>query len=158
MEINFITARAFGRMYKRAKKSKDQMGILQINANAKEITIASATISTQLAIAEKKAENKRQIWDLVPREYHDYITLFEEEEQKDLPPHQHNDHKIQLDPTKDIPNKKHYPMKEKKLEELRDYLGKNLSRGWIRESESPVGAPIQFVKKKDRSLRLCIDY
>ena len=49
-------------------------------------------------------------------------------------------------------------MQEKELEELRDYLGKNLSRGWIRESDSPVGAPILFVKKKDGSLRLCVDY
>ena len=63
-----------------------------------------------------------------------------------------------MDPTKDFTNKKLYPKKEKELEELRDYLGKNLSRGWIRESDSPVGAPILFVKKKDRSLRLCVDY
>ena len=44
------------------------------------------------------------------------------------------------------------------LEELRDYLQTNLSRGWIRESASPVGAPILFVKKKDDSLKLCVDY
>ena len=49
-------------------------------------------------------------------------------------------------------------MKEKELEELRDYLGKNLSRGWIRESDSPVGAPILFLKKKEGSLRLSVDY
>ena len=49
-------------------------------------------------------------------------------------------------------------MKEKELEELRDYLGTKLSRGWIRESDSLVGAPILFVKKKDGSLRLCVDY
>ena len=49
-------------------------------------------------------------------------------------------------------------MKEKELEELIDYLGKNLSRGWIKESDSIVGAPILFVKKKDGSLRLCVDY
>ena len=49
-------------------------------------------------------------------------------------------------------------MKEKELEELRDYLGKNLSQGWIRESDSTVGATILFVKKKDGSLRLCVDY
>ena len=158
IEINFITARAFGRMYKKAKKSQDSMGILRIKANDKEITIASATISTELAIAEKRTKDKQQIRKLVPREYHDSITLFEEEERKDLPPHRHNDHKIELDPIKDVPNKTLYPMKEKELEELRDYLGKNLSRGWIRESDSPVGAPILFVKKKDGSLRLCVDY
>ena len=49
-------------------------------------------------------------------------------------------------------------MKEKEQEELRDYLGKKLSPGRIRESDSPVGAPILFVKKKDGSLRLCVDY
>ena len=158
MEINFITARACGRMYKKTKKSKDPMGILRIITNDKAITIASAPISTEVAIAEKRTKDKQQIRNLVPREYHDYIALFEEEERKHLPPHRHNDHKIELDPTKDVPNKKLYPMKEKELKELRDYLGKNLSRGWIRESDSPVGAPILFIKKKDGSLRLCLDY
>ena len=143
---------------KKLKKSKEHMEILRIKANDKEITIAFATIITELAIAEKKAKDKQQIRDLVPREYHNYITLFEKEERKDLRPHRHNDHKIELDPTKDIPNKMFYPMKEKELEELRDYLGKNLRVGCIRESESPVGAPILFVKKKNRSLRLCVDY
>ena len=33
-----------------------------------------------------------------------------------------------------------------------------LSKGFIRPSTSPWGAPILFVKKKDGSLRLCIDY
>ena len=134
------------------------MGILRIKTNDKEITIASATISTALAIAEKRTKDKQEIRNLVPREYHDYITLFEKEERKDLPPHRHNDHKIELDQTKDVLNKKLYSMKEKELEELRLYLGKTLSRRWIRESDSPVRAPILFVKKKDGSLRLCIDY
>ena len=145
-------------MYKRAKKSEDRTGILRIKTKDKEITIAWATISTELAIAEKKTKDKKQIRNLVPNEYHESISLFEEEERKDLPPHRHNDHKIELDATRDVPNKKLYPMKEKELEELRDYLGKNQSRSWIRESESPVGAPILFVKKKDGSLRLCVDY
>ena len=158
IEINFITARSFGRMYKKAKISKNEMGILRIKTNDQEITIASATISTELAIAEKRTKDKLQIRNLVPREYHNYFTLFEEEERKDLPPYRHNGHKIELDPTKDILDKKLYPTKEKELEELRDYLGKNQSQGWIRESDSPVGAPILFVKKKDGSLRLCVDY
>ena len=33
-----------------------------------------------------------------------------------------------------------------------------LDKGFIRLSSSPWGAPIMFVKKKDGSMRMCIDY
>ena len=33
-----------------------------------------------------------------------------------------------------------------------------VNKGFIRPSTSPWGAPVLFVKKKDRSMRLCIDY
>ena len=33
-----------------------------------------------------------------------------------------------------------------------------LNKGFIRPSTSPWGAPVLFIKKKDGSLRLCIDY
>ena len=33
-----------------------------------------------------------------------------------------------------------------------------IEKGFIRPSHSPWGAPVLFVKKKDGSLRLCIDY
>ena len=38
------------------------------------------------------------------------------------------------------------------------YLDENLEKGFIQPSKSPAGAPILFVKKKDGSLRLCVDY
>jgi len=44
------------------------------------------------------------------------------------------------------------------MKALREYLEINEKRGWIQESTSPAGAPIHFVKKKDRGLRLCVDY
>nr|GEZ79912.1 putative reverse transcriptase domain-containing protein [Tanacetum cinerariifolium] len=44
------------------------------------------------------------------------------------------------------------------LKELKDQLQELLKRGFIRLSVSPWGAPVLFVKKKDGSLRLCIDY
>ena len=44
------------------------------------------------------------------------------------------------------------------LKELKSQLEEMLEAGFIRPSTSPWGAPVLFVKKKDGSLRLCIDY
>ena len=44
------------------------------------------------------------------------------------------------------------------LRELKAQLEELLSKGFIRPSASPWGAPVLFVKKKDGSFRLCIDY
>ena len=51
-----------------------------------------------------------------------------------------------------------YRMTLVELRELKAQLQELLDKGFIRPSASPWGAPILFVKKKDRSLRMCIDY
>jgi hypothetical protein len=43
-------------------------------------------------------------------------------------------------------------------EELEKQLKELLAKGLIEPSTSPFGAPVLFVRKKDGSLRLCIDY
>ncbi|XP_059313238.1 uncharacterized protein LOC132064309 [Lycium ferocissimum] len=45
-----------------------------------------------------------------------------------------------------------------KLRKLKEQLQDLLSKGFIRPSASPWGAPVLFVKKKDRSMRMCINY
>ena len=44
------------------------------------------------------------------------------------------------------------------LRELKVQLKELLDKGFIRPSVSPWGGPVLFVKKKDGSLRMCIDY
>jgi len=44
------------------------------------------------------------------------------------------------------------------MKELKEQLQELLDKGFIRPSASPWGAPVLFVKKKDKSMRLCIDY
>ncbi|XP_015279005.1 PREDICTED: RNA-directed DNA polymerase homolog [Gekko japonicus] len=51
-----------------------------------------------------------------------------------------------------------YPMAEPELATLRDYHEKNLARGFIRPSTSPLSSPVLFVKKKTGDLRRCNDY
>lgn len=44
------------------------------------------------------------------------------------------------------------------IEEVRQHIQQLLKQGIIRKSRSPYAAPIVIVKKKDGSLRLCVDY
>ncbi|GKD48899.1 putative reverse transcriptase domain-containing protein, partial [Tanacetum coccineum] len=51
-----------------------------------------------------------------------------------------------------------YRLAPSKMQELSDQLQELANRGFIRPSTLPCGAPVLFVKKKDRSFRMCIDY
>ncbi|GBG63348.1 hypothetical protein CBR_g37705 [Chara braunii] len=51
-----------------------------------------------------------------------------------------------------------YRMSEEELSVLRAQLDDLLKKGWIRPSSSPYGVPVLFVRKKNKDLRLCIDY
>ena len=51
-----------------------------------------------------------------------------------------------------------YHMVPTELKELKTQLHELLDKGFIRPSVSPWGAPVLFVKKKDGTLRMCIDY
>ena len=51
-----------------------------------------------------------------------------------------------------------YRMAPAELKELKVQMEELLSKGFVKTSTSPWGAPVLFVKKKDGSLRLCIDY
>jgi hypothetical protein len=55
-------------------------------------------------------------------------------------------------------SKRPYHMPPNELAELKIQLQDLLDKGFIRPSASPWGCPTLFVKKKDNSLRLCVDY
>nr|GEZ62475.1 putative reverse transcriptase domain-containing protein [Tanacetum cinerariifolium] len=51
-----------------------------------------------------------------------------------------------------------YRLALSKMKELAEQLQELLKKGFIRPSSSPWGTPALFVKKKDGSFRMCIDY
>jgi hypothetical protein len=65
---------------------------------------------------------------------------------------------IELQPGTTPSSKQPYRMPPKELAELKTQLQELLDKGCIRPSSSPWGCPALFVKKKDGSLRLCVDY
>jgi len=54
--------------------------------------------------------------------------------------------------------KRPYRMATDELNELKEQLRELQEKGYIRPSSSPWGSPVLFVRKKDGSLRMCIDY
>nr|GEY90965.1 putative reverse transcriptase domain, aspartic peptidase domain protein [Tanacetum cinerariifolium] len=94
---------------------------------------------------------------------HDQPIVFEfpdvfPDELPGIPPVREVEFNIELIPGSEPISKAPYRMAPIELKELKDQLQELLERGFIRPSVSPWGAPVLFVKKKDGSMRLCIDY
>jgi len=155
MEINEISARAFGQFYRRGETT----GILRWDEVAHEIQLEAINISTELAIKNRRNNEDQDIRDTVPREYHHLLDVFEKGEKTTVPSHRPGiDLEIDLEKGKTVPIKKIYALSYDQLQELHRYIKQNADRGWIRRVKSGRASPIRFVKKKDGKLRLCADY
>jgi len=98
------------------------------------------------------------IASIVPSELYGYLAAFSEKEADQLPRHGSFDHAIDLVPGTVPTYGPIYSLSVKEQDELRRYLDDMLEKGFIQESKSSCSSPILFVKKKDGSLRLCVDY
>ncbi|SLM33361.1 Ribonuclease H-like domain [Lasallia pustulata] len=82
----------------------------------------------------------------IPAKYAEFEAMFTEPAIKDaLPKHQPWDHKIPLMPGKNPEKQPIYVITPANLEVLRKYIDENKAKGWIQESQSPVGYPILFL-------------
>ena len=86
-----------------------------------------------------------------------YTNVFPDE-LVSLPPNREIEFKIDLAPGTTPISKIPYWMAPAEFKELKLQLQELLERGFIHESESLWGTLVLFVKKRDRSLPLCIDY
>ncbi|GJR68273.1 putative reverse transcriptase domain-containing protein [Tanacetum coccineum] len=101
-----------------------------------------------------KARDKKQKEIVVVRDFPEVFL----DDLSGLPPLREIDFRIELIP-RDVPiAKSPYRLAPSELEELSGQLKELQDKGFIRPSSSPWGAPILFVKKKDGSFRMCIDY
>ena len=75
-----------------------------------------------------------------------------------MPPQDCFQHPINLIPAYRIPQHKLYRQSENELHEIKRQINEYLEVGHIRPSSSSFSSPVLFVKKKDRSIRICIDY
>ncbi|KAK1410455.1 hypothetical protein QVD17_36992 [Tagetes erecta] len=100
-------------------------------------------------------EEKRKIENVpVVTEFTDIFP----DELPGIPPERVVEFKINLVPGTAPIAKAPYRLAPTEMAELKKQLEELLEKGFIRPSSSPWGAPILFVKKKDGSMRMCVDY
>jgi hypothetical protein len=87
----------------------------------------------------------------------DYPDVFPDE-LLGMPPDRDIEFAIELQPGTAPISKRPYRMPLAELAELKKQLQELLDKGFIRPSTSHWGCPTLFVKKKDESLRMCVDY
>ncbi|GJY33308.1 putative reverse transcriptase domain-containing protein [Tanacetum coccineum] len=104
--------------------------------------------------AEDKSEEKRLEDVPIVRDFPDVFP----EDLQGLPPTRQVEFRIDLVPGAAPVARAPYRLAPSKMKELSEQLQELSDKGFIRPSSSPWGAPVLFVKKKDGSFRMCIDY
>src|SRR5258707_1175256 len=94
----------------------------------------------------------------IPVEYHEFHEVFSGTKANTLPPHQPYDLQISLEEGAKPFHRPIYSLSPPELTALREFLEEHTRNGFIRPTKSPWGAPVLFVKKKDGSLHLCVDF
>ncbi|GKD50682.1 putative reverse transcriptase domain-containing protein [Tanacetum coccineum] len=105
-------------------------------------------------VIEKKSDEKRLEDIPVVREF---LKVFLEN-LHGLPSVRQVEFQIDLGPGATPVAQAPYRLAPSEMQELSNQLQELADRGFIRPSTSPWGAPVLFVKKKDESFKMCIDY
>ncbi|GKA58069.1 putative reverse transcriptase domain-containing protein, partial [Tanacetum coccineum] len=104
--------------------------------------------------AEDKSEEKRLEDVPIVRDFPEVFP----EDLPGIPPTRQVEFQIDLVPGAAPVARAPYRLAPSEMKELAEQLQELSDKGFIRPSSSPWGAPVLFVKKKDGSFRMCIDY
>ncbi|GKD71906.1 putative reverse transcriptase domain-containing protein [Tanacetum coccineum] len=107
-----------------------------------------------IQVMEKNSDEKRLKDILVVREFPELFP----EDLPGLPPVRQVEFQINLIPRAKPVARAPYRLAPSKMQELSNQHQELADRGFIRPSTLPWGAPVLFVKKKEESFRMCIDY
>jgi hypothetical protein len=108
--------------------------------------------------ASAKNSKPKGFEDIVPMTLHKYADIFSETVFDSLLERRKWDHTIELEREPSPGFQKVYLMTLTEQTEMDTFLEEALATGRIRQSKSPLGAPVFFIKKKDGKLRFVQDY
>lgn len=130
---------------------REEMGLIFIIPQPQqgaEVSLETIDIEKKLSVSDMKT-NK------LIEEFGDVIT---QKDFQNVPPNKEVQHKIILMENTDPVWRNQYRLGRREQEELQVQIAELLEKKFIKPSVSPYNSPILFVKKKDGSYRLCIDY
>jgi len=94
----------------------------------------------------------------VPSKYYEFTDIFSKTKAEVLAPHCPYDFKINLEEGAQSPVGSIYSFLASEQEALKEFIEENLNTGFIQPTSSPHSALALFIKKKDSSLHLCVDF
>ena len=109
-------------------------------------------MNSSTELAQKENAKKEDMWTLpkiVPPELHEYLDIFDKEKAKRFLESWPWDHAIKLKEDFLPSDCKVYPLTLPETEEMHKFINKNLAKGYIRPSKSPMASPFFFVDEKD---------
>ncbi|GJX06056.1 reverse transcriptase domain-containing protein [Tanacetum coccineum] len=136
-------------------KSESRLEVISSIRTQKYIDQGCQVFLIQMMKEEKTETPERQIEDVpVVRDFPEVFL----EDLSGLPLTRQVEFHIELIPRAAPVARAPYRLAPTEMKELAEQLKELSDKGFIRPSSSPWGAPILFVKKKDGSFRMCIDY
>ena len=120
--------------------------------------VKSSKENTPFVIYATPISGEKTSTSSIPEQYKAFQDVFLKKSAEMLLKHRPYDCAIDLQERSQPPFGSIYNLLQTELMELLKYIDENLAKNFIRHSKSPAGAPILFVKKKDNSLWMCIDY
>jgi Reverse transcriptase (RNA-dependent DNA polymerase) len=115
-----------------------------------QLDLASPEVLDQTTTSGENIDISESIKKHVLEAYHKFADVFST--------HRHYDIKINLEEGASPPIGPIYSLSTSELKAPRDFIDEHLNIGYIRASRSSHGAPVLFVRKKDGSLRLCVNF
>ena len=118
--------------------------------------------TTSMTFAQRYSEvtdtAEKPLEEQIPREFHEYLSVFSKEASERFPKRKPWDHKIEMKPGFEPKAQKAFSLPQDEVKLAEDFVKENLDKGYIRTSRSPQSSPLFFVNKKDGGKRPCQDY
>ena len=113
----------------------------------------------QLNKISRMTENEQKNLRIkVPKKFYDFLNVFDRKAAEVLPLNRTYDHKIEINSDEPLLKSQLYLMSQFKLQRMKEYLKKNLQKGFITSSNASYASFILFAQKFNDNLWFCVDY